>query len=221
MVPGYPSTELRQSSEKTKQEMIRIPRSNFFEIWNCNQKSTISNLNRSSKDGKYRHCHKRNHQKSVLIKKENFKCLVLQKLYQKVSCTFVNFLPYCVPASAPLTLPFKNFNRATFTTYYIKKVAGNFTLNRVLLMPNAYFCFNKNFFYRFIGFIEFFQTLKRLPGRQIFLNCYRSAGLERLTNSAIYSVSKKKLYQQKNVKIITKRAFTQLIFLQKHTYIIK
>ena len=30
MVPDYPSTELRQSSEKTKQEKIRIPLSNFF-----------------------------------------------------------------------------------------------------------------------------------------------------------------------------------------------
>ena len=27
---GYPSTELRQSSEKTKQKKIRIPLSNFF-----------------------------------------------------------------------------------------------------------------------------------------------------------------------------------------------
>ena len=29
-MPDYPSTELRQSSEKTKQEKIRIPQSNFF-----------------------------------------------------------------------------------------------------------------------------------------------------------------------------------------------
>ena len=50
MVPDYPSTELRQSSEKTKQEKIIIPRITFLKIWNCNQKSTISNLNRSSKD---------------------------------------------------------------------------------------------------------------------------------------------------------------------------
>ena len=90
MVPDYPSTELRQSSEKTKQETIRMPQSNFFfEIWNCNQKLPISNLNSCSKDGKYPHCHKRNNQKSVLIKKENFKSLVLKKLYQKVSCTFL------------------------------------------------------------------------------------------------------------------------------------
>ena len=65
MVADYPSTELRQSSEKTKQEKIRIPRYNFFEIWNCNQKCTISNLNRSSKDGKYRYCHKRNNEIST------------------------------------------------------------------------------------------------------------------------------------------------------------
>ena len=81
MLPDYLLTELRQSSEKTKQEKIRILRSNFLEIWNCNQKSTISNLNRSSKDGKYWHCHKRNNQKSVIIKKENFETLVLKKLY--------------------------------------------------------------------------------------------------------------------------------------------
>ena len=55
MMPNFSSIELRQSSEKTKQEKIRIPRCNFFGNWNCNQKSIISNLNRSSKDGKYRH----------------------------------------------------------------------------------------------------------------------------------------------------------------------
>ena len=53
MVRDYSSTELRQSSEKTKQEKIKIPQSNFLEIWNYNQKSTISNLNISSKDEKY------------------------------------------------------------------------------------------------------------------------------------------------------------------------
>ena len=30
MVPDYPSTELRQSSGKIKQEKIRIPKCNFF-----------------------------------------------------------------------------------------------------------------------------------------------------------------------------------------------
>ena len=40
----------------------------------------------------------------------------------------VNFLRHFVsPLLAPLTLPFKNFNRATFTAYYIKKTAANFT----------------------------------------------------------------------------------------------
>ena len=42
----------------------------------------------SSKDRKYGHCHKRNNQKSVLIKKENFESLVLKKLYQKVAVIF-------------------------------------------------------------------------------------------------------------------------------------
>ena len=73
MVPDYPSSELRQSFEKTKQEKITIPRSNFF-----------GNLDTSSKDGKYPHCHERNNQKSILIKKENVESLVLKKLYQKV-----------------------------------------------------------------------------------------------------------------------------------------
>ena len=50
----------------------------------------------------------------------------------------VNFLPHCVlPLLAPQTLSFQNFNRATFTMYYIKKTDANFTLNRVLLMLNA------------------------------------------------------------------------------------
>ena len=40
-MPEYTLTELRQSSEKSKQKNIRIPQSSFFEIWNCNQKSTI------------------------------------------------------------------------------------------------------------------------------------------------------------------------------------
>ena len=47
----------------------------------------------------------------------------------------VNFLPSCKfstslcpsPLLAPLTLLFKGFNRAKFTTYYIKKTAANFT----------------------------------------------------------------------------------------------
>ena len=54
MVPDYPSTELRQSSKKTKQEKIRIPRCNFFE--NLELKPKIHNfkltVNRSSKNGK-------------------------------------------------------------------------------------------------------------------------------------------------------------------------
>ena len=49
------------------------------------------------------------------------------------------------PLMGPLTLPFKNFNRATFTTYYIKKAAAKFTLNGVLLMLNAHFCYIKIF----------------------------------------------------------------------------
>ena len=163
MVPDYPSTELRQSSEKTKQQKIRIPRSKFFLIWNCNQKSSILNLNKCSKDGKYSHCYKKNNQKSVLIKKENFESLVLKKLCQKVPCKCCT--PLCSPPFlAPLTLPFKNFNKATCTTYYIKKAAANFSLNKILPMLNAYFCFSKKLFYRFIAFITNFSDIKKITG---------------------------------------------------------
>ena len=112
----------------------------IFRNLEFNQKSTILNLNKSSKDGKYWHCHKRNNQKSVLIKKEK---LSLEEIISESTLyCLVNFLPHCVPPLlAPLTLPFKNFRRATFTTYYIKKLAANFTLNRVILMLNAYFLF--------------------------------------------------------------------------------
>ena len=35
---------------------------------------------------------------------------------------FVNFLPHCIPPLlALLTLPFKNFNRTTFTTYIVSR----------------------------------------------------------------------------------------------------
>ena len=78
------------------------------------------------------------------------------KKYLVPFCKF--FTPLCPPLLAPLTLRFKNFNRVTFTTYYIKKAAANFALNRVLLMLNTYFCFNKKSYYRFVAFI--FQTLK-------------------------------------------------------------
>ena len=116
---------------------------------------------------------KRNIQKSVLIKKENFESLVLKKTwyikkYLVRSCRFST--PLCPPPlPAPLSLPFKNFNRATFTTYYIKKTAENFTLNGILLMLNAYFCFNKKFFLSFYCvYYNFFQTLETLPFCQIF-----------------------------------------------------
>ena len=54
-----------------------------------------------------RHCHKRNNQKLVLVKKENFESLVLKKLYQKVPCAFLQIsAPPFPPLLAPLTLPF-------------------------------------------------------------------------------------------------------------------
>ena len=64
-----------------------------------------------------------------------------------LNCKFKgHYLPPCVPPLlAPLTLPFKNFNRATFTTYYIKKAAAKFTLNGVLLMLNVHLCYVKIF----------------------------------------------------------------------------
>ena len=76
-----------------------------------------------------------------------------------------HYLPPCAPPLlAPLTLPFKNFNRATFTTYYIKKAAAKFTLNGVLLMLNARFCYIK-IFYQFIAFITIL-SLEKITGPQ-------------------------------------------------------
>ena len=77
MVPDYP--ELRQYPKKLSRKRLEFHKVTFLEIWNFNQKSTISNLNMSSKDGEYRHCHKRNNQKSILIKKENLESLILKK----------------------------------------------------------------------------------------------------------------------------------------------
>ena len=54
----------------------------------------------------------------------------------------------------PLTSSVKNFNKVTFTTYYIKKTAVKFTLNKALLKLNAHFCFIKNCFHQFIAFIK-------------------------------------------------------------------
>ena len=73
--------------------------------------------------------------------------------------TLYLFVPHCVPLPllALLTSLFKTFNRNTFTTYDIKKTAENFTLNRVLLMLNAYFCFNKNFFIDLLRLLQFFR----------------------------------------------------------------
>ena len=57
----------------------------------------------SNKDEKYRHCHKRNNQKSVLIKKENFESLVQYNItfyiknYIVPSCKFST--AWCPPAS--------------------------------------------------------------------------------------------------------------------------
>ena len=76
-----------------------------------------------------------------------------------------HYLPPCAPPLlAPLTLPFKNFNRATFTTYYIKKAAAKFTLTGVLLMLNAHFCYIK-ILYQFIAFITIF-SLEKITGPQ-------------------------------------------------------
>ena len=117
----------------------------------------------------------------MLIKKEISKSCFEEIISKSTLYLLVNFLTDCVPPLlAPLTSPYKNFNRATFTTYYIKKIAADFTINRVLLMLNAYFCFNKEFFYRFIAFIIIVSDFKRLPGRQTFLKCYRSAGSKKL-----------------------------------------
>ena len=69
-----------------------------------------------------------------------------------------------------------------FTTYYIKKTAANFTLNRVLLLLNAYFCFNKKFFYRFIAFITIFSVIKKNTGQQNFFDILPVRRLKKVEN---------------------------------------
>ena len=49
-------------------------------------------------------------------------------------------------------------------------------------MLNAYFCFNKNFFINLLRLLQFFQTLKRLPGRQIFLKMLLVRRLKKVEN---------------------------------------
>ena len=129
---------------------------------------------------------KKNNQKSVSIKKENFESLVLKKLCQKVPCKCCTSL-CSPPLLAPLTLPFKHFNKATCTAYYIKKTAANFTLNtyRVLPMLIAHFCFSKKFFYRFIAFITIFSDIKKITGLPNFLIYYRPAGSKNLRTTAL------------------------------------
>ena len=137
-----------------------------MEIWNCSQKSTISNLNMSTKDGKYQHCHKKKKKQSeISINQERkFQKLGFEEIIPKSTLyVLVNFLPHCVPLLlAPLTLPFKNFNRVMFTMYYIKKTAANFTLNRVLLMLNAYFFFNKKILLSIYYVYYYFSDIKKI-----------------------------------------------------------
>ena len=86
-----------------------------------------------------------------------------------------HYLPPCAPPLlAPLTLPFKNFNRATFTTYYIKKAPEKFTLNGVLLMLNAHFCY-----------IKIFLSIYRVYYNFVIRKNYRGARLKRLRNTAL------------------------------------
>ena len=99
-----------------------------------------------------------------------------------------HYLPPCAsPLLAPLNFPFKNFNRATFTTYYSKKASAKFTLNGVLIpMLNANFCYIK-IFYQFIAFITS-VSLKKLSGRDIILKYYRPTSLKRLRNTTFRPV---------------------------------
>ena len=94
------------------------------------------------------------------------------------------FPPCAPPLLAPLTLPFKNFNRTTFTTYYIKKTAANLTSKRVFLMLTAPFCFIKILFIKLSRFITIL-SLKKITGLQDVLKYYRSASLKRLRNIAV------------------------------------
>ena len=102
---------------------------------------------------------------------------------------YCKFKGHCLPPCAPpfltpLTLPFKNFNRAIFTTYYIKKAAAKFRLNGVLLKLNAHFCYIKNFLSIYRVYYNF-VIRKKLPGCKIILKYYLSASLKRLRNIAL------------------------------------
>ena len=117
---------------------------------------------------------KKNNQKSVLVKKKNFESLVLKnyiKKYLLPSCKFST--PLC-PAPRfwlPQFCPSKTSiePRVLRIIMYIKKIAENFTSNlHVLLTLNAYFCFNKKFFYRIIAFITIFSDIKKITGPPIF-----------------------------------------------------
>ena len=96
-----------------------------------------------------------------------------------------HYLPLCAPPLLALqTLPFKNFSRATFTMYYIKKAAAKFTLNGSLLMLNVHFCYIK-IFYQFIAFItilslekitrpqDYFEILSVQKLKKVEKHCYR------------------------------------------------
>ena len=87
-----------------------------------------------------------------------------------------HYLPPCAPPLlAPLTLPFKNFNRATFTTYYIKKTAAKFTLNGVLLML---------FFINLSRLLQFCH-LEKITRPQDYFEILPVRKLKRLRNTAL------------------------------------
>ena len=99
-----------------------------------------------------------------------------------------HYMPHCAPfppLTAPPISPFKNFNKATFTTHYIKKTAANFTLNGSLLILNSYFCFNKILFINLSRLLQFCQTLKKITRPKIILDYYRSPSLKAIKTTGL------------------------------------
>ena len=56
------------------------------------------------------------------------------------------------------------------------------TLNRVLLLLSAHFCFNKNFFIDLLRLSQFFQTFKKIAGTPNFFDILPVRWLKMIEN---------------------------------------
>ena len=87
--------------------------------------------------------------------------------------------------SAPLSLhslPFCHLKTSIqLHLLHIRKTAANFTLNKVLLMLNAYFCFYK-FFHGFIIFITILSDIEKVTRLQNFFEILLLCKLKKVEN---------------------------------------